>query len=279
MREFDIKCGEGVSSYARFLKFDADVTLLKCKDNALIVGTADGMLQIWNSTSDALALLFSEANPEISNPIIKLKVQTLPRRSGENVGLKVTDGIPVRHVELFGDEIFKEATATSSFTFLTVNYASQPDPNTIILKSWKSQKMESSEFQSCPTQLLNLSVPAIDGLTSLSVDYCRRENLLLLAERHWTSMLAIRCIHEEDLKFECITKFPLMQEIVSMELSEKISEEEGTENGIDVYCIQPMIVQQYILNPALCLPEIQVRISTWEPHADVCGTGGGECGN
>lgn len=72
-------------------------------------------------------------------------------------------------------------------------------------------------------------------------------------------MLALRCVHEDELTFECITKFPLVQEIVSMELSEKISEEEGTENGIDVYCVQPMIVQQYILNPALCLPEIEAR--------------------
>ena len=73
--QFDIKCEEGATRTARFLKFDADVTFLRCHHNALIVGTSDGMLQIWNSTSDVLAMLFAEENPEISDPIIKLKVK------------------------------------------------------------------------------------------------------------------------------------------------------------------------------------------------------------
>lgn len=115
------------------------------------------------------------------------------------------------------------------------------------------------EFHPWPIQMLSLSIPSIEGNLSLSVAYCQRENILLLSEQHWTFLLALRCVQDEDLRFECITKFPLVQEIVSLELSEKISDEENMENGIDVFCIQPTLVQQYILNPAQCLPEIQVQ--------------------
>ena len=174
-------------------------------------------------------------------------------------------------MELVDDEVFKEGSSAESFNFLTVNYATESDPNIILLKSWKCSKIDSSstEFQACPVQLLNLSVPPIDECTSLSVDYSRREGLLLMAERHWTWMLAIRCHQEDELQFECITKFPLVQEIVSMECSEKISEEDGVENGIDVYCIQPMIVQQYILDPDLCLPEVMASIVSLSRDRDV----------
>jgi len=142
---------------------------------------------------------------------------------------------------------------------LTVNYSSAGDPNTILIKGWKCVKAnENHAFHTSLIQMLSLSVDPIEDPTSLSVDYCRREDILLVAERHWMYVLAIRCLHDdEDFKFECVTKFPLKQEIVSMELSEKVSEEEGLEHGIDVYCVQPMIVQRYVLDPDLTLPEIQ----------------------
>eukprot|EP00210_Caulerpa_lentillifera_P002929 g2796.t1 len=241
----DISLCSEAPTFAQFLKFDAEVSFLRCHKNALIVGTTDGLLQIWNFTNRALQTLFSEADPEISDPIIKLQVD---------------EGAPVRHVELLEDGLFTEDGAQDSFgfCFLTVSYPVKDRTNCITIKSWFCEN-HNTVINFHPQQIhsLYLTVESVEDLTSLSVNYCKRENLLIFAERHWTHLFVIRCSCQETyLGFDCISKFPLKQEIVSMEHSEDLSLEDGVENGIDLFCMQPMIVQQYILDADLCLPEV-----------------------
>lgn len=170
------------------------------------------------------------------------------------------EGAPVRHVELLEDGLFTEEGSqdASGFCFLTVSYPAKDRANCITIKSWFCENYNTVvNFHPHQIQVLHLAVESVEDFTSLSVTYCKRENLLILAERHWMHLFVIRCNWQEAyLGFECISKFPLKQEIVSMELSEDLSLEDGVENGIDLFCMQPMIVQQYILDADLCLPEV-----------------------
>lgn len=170
------------------------------------------------------------------------------------------EGAPVRHVELLEDGLFTEegSQEAAGFCFLTVSYPAKDRANYITIKSWFCENYNTVvNFHPHQFQVLHLAVESVEDFTSLSVTYCKRENLLILAERHWMHLFVIRCNWQEAyLGFECISKFPLKQEIVSMELSEDLSSEDGVENGIDLFCMQPMIVQQYILDADLCLPEV-----------------------
>lgn len=56
--------------------------------------------------------------------------------------------------------------------------------------------------------------------------------------------------------FECVSKFPVKLQINSMDVAREMNKDDMTKGFLDIFCIQSLCVQQYMLDPDICLPEV-----------------------
>lgn len=132
------------------------------------------------------------------------------------------------------------------------------------LKLWKYElgsPTASNQSQSPPIELQSLEM-ADDGESEGStggygtVLVAKEAELLLLADVKEPSMIVLHTLEDEPgrLMFESFAQFRLKQPILSMVMDGETSGQAGTGSHFDVYSVQAEAVQQYSIDPLMCLP-------------------------
>lgn len=132
------------------------------------------------------------------------------------------------------------------------------------LKLWKYElgsPTASNQSQSPPIELQSLEMiddGESDGSTAGygTVLVAKEAELLLLADVKEPSMIILHTLEDEPgrLMFESFAQFRLKQPILSMVMDGDASGQAGGGGHFDVYSVQSEAVQQYSIDPLLCLP-------------------------